>query len=89
MPSIAMEYVLLILGSLMSILLLINAFFTRKTLEQIHAVSLQLAVLISKHDVTEERSKFNALEISKIRDRLHKIEGDNRIALQVIKDMTK
>ena len=74
-----------ILGAFISLLLIINAFFTRKTLEKITDVELKLAVLIARHDTTEERSRNNAEEIRKLRERLHKIEGSNSQVLQYIK----
>lgn len=61
-------------GSFISVLLMINAHFTRKTLEKISSVELQLAVLISKHDATDERSRDNKGEIAKINEKLHNLE---------------
>lgn len=62
-----MEQVLLVFGSFISLLLMVNAFFTRKTLEKISAVELRLVELIVKHDQTDERSRKNEIEIERIR----------------------
>ena len=64
-----------IIGSGISLLLLVNAHFTRKTLEKITSVDLRLAVLITKHDSTDERSRKNQKEIETIRERIHALEG--------------
>lgn len=80
-----MDYILLIAGSFISLLLMVNAFFTRKTLEKISTVELQLAVLISKHDNTDERSKANEFEIRSLRDRMHKVEGSTGSAVNLLK----
>jgi len=50
-----MGIVLTIIGSFMSLLLMVNAFFTRKTLEKITDIELKLAEIITKHDATEEK----------------------------------
>ena len=64
-----------LIGSLMSILLIVNAFFTRKTLEAIAKIDVNLAVYMSKHDNTDEISRWNRQEIMKLRDRVHSLEG--------------
>lgn len=65
---------LTILGSLVSLLLLLNAHFTRKTLEKITTVEIQLAVLISKHDSTDERARKNEFEIELLKSKINKLE---------------
>jgi len=64
-----------IFGSFVSLLLIVNAYFTRKTLEKMSDIDLRLAVYISKHDNTEEISRWNREEIMSIRDRVHSLEG--------------
>lgn len=68
------EAALMIIGSFVSLLLMVNAYFTRQTLQQITEVRLELAKLIVKHDATEERSRFNEMELMKIREKLAKIK---------------
>lgn len=72
-----MDNLILGLGSLISILLAINAFFTRKTLEKISNVELKLAVLIERHDATDERSRQNSKEIERLKELIHRINLTN------------
>ena len=58
------------IGSFISILLMINAHFTRKTLEKINAVDLKLAVLITDHKHTEKKTEKNEEEIKQLKDGL-------------------
>lgn len=76
---------LAVLGSFVSLLLMINAFFTRKTLEKITDVELKLAVLIAKHDTTEERSKNNEKDIDVLKEKIHSLEGATLQMLEYIK----
>jgi hypothetical protein len=70
-----MEYVLVLFGSFVSLLLMINAYFTRKTLEKISSVELRLVEYTTKHDATDERSKENKKELDRVWERLHSLEG--------------
>lgn len=78
---------LTIMGAGISMLLLVNAHFTRRTLEKISTVELRLVELIQKHDATDERSRSNKSEIDKMRDRLHYLEGELRQAIKVAQDL--
>lgn len=75
-----------IVGCFLSLLLMVNAWFTRKTLEKINAVDLNLAILITKHDNTEERSRLNSKEVFSIRERLRTLEVETRQLNQFLKD---
>jgi len=80
MEGLKILYVILtILGSGVSILLLVNAHFTRKTLEKITLVELQLAVLIQKHDSTDERARKNEFAIEVLKNRLSKLENNFQV----------
>ena len=70
----AIYTMLTIIGSGVSILLMVNAHFTRKTLEKITTVEIQLAVLISKHDSTDERVRKNEFEIELLKSKVNKLE---------------
>jgi len=70
-----MGIVLTIIGSFMSLLLMVNAFFTRKTLEKITDIELKLAVIITKHDATEERSKLNVIKMEALESRVSSLEA--------------
>tara|TARA_R110000868_G_C10972634_1_gene770645 strand:+ start:27340 stop:27603 length:264 start_codon:yes stop_codon:yes gene_type:complete len=74
-----------ILGSFISLLLIVNAYFTRKTLEKMSDIDLRLAVYISKHDNTEEVSRWNREEIMGLRDRVHSLEGSQSQLLEYVK----
>ena len=58
------SYVLAGIGTIISLLLMVNAHFTRKTLEKINAVDLKLAVLITDHKHTEKKADRNQEEIN-------------------------
>lgn len=81
-----MEQALMIMGSFISLLLLVNAHFTRKTLEKISEIDLRLAVYINKHDTTEEVSRWNREELMKLRDRVHSLEGGQLQILDFIRE---
>tara|TARA_R110002167_G_scaffold250954_1_gene457104 strand:- start:27 stop:278 length:252 start_codon:yes stop_codon:yes gene_type:complete len=79
-----MEQILVLFGSFISLLLMVNAHFTRKTLEKISAVELRLVEYTTKHDATEERSKENKKEIEILKERVHSIKGAQDRILQHI-----
>tara|TARA_R110000764_G_scaffold214229_1_gene300706 strand:+ start:761 stop:1018 length:258 start_codon:yes stop_codon:yes gene_type:complete len=70
-----MNNVLILFGSFVSLLLIVNAYFTRKTLEKISSVELRLVKYSTKHDATDERSKDTKLELDKLRDRVYRLES--------------
>jgi hypothetical protein len=80
------ELIMTVFGSFVSLLLVINAFFTRKTLETIAKIDMNLAVYMTKHDTTEEISRWNREEILRIRDRVHSVEGGQAQVLQYLKE---
>ena len=67
------ENILVLFGSFVSLLLMVNAYFTRKTLEKISMVELRLVEYSTKHDATEEISRENRKELDRVRERLHSI----------------
>lgn len=91
-----LDTILLILGSFISLLLIVNAYFTRNVLQQVQELSVKLAVLIAKHDSTEERSRSNEKEIdkmneeiSRIRERIHSLEGGQSQFANFIEEYVK
>lgn len=72
----SLEPVLIIIGSFLSLLMMLNAFFTRKTLEKITDVELKLAVLIANHDNVESRVTKTEYDILELRERSHKTIND-------------
>ena len=81
-----MESILVLFGSFVSLLLMVNAYFTRKTLEKISAVELRLVEYTTKHDATEERSKENKKELDKMRGRIHSLEGGQAQLLHLLEN---
>lgn len=77
-----LSIVLTILGAGISMLLLVNAHFTRKTLEKISGVELKLTELLVKHDSTDERARKNEFEIEVLKNKINKLENN----FQVIKE---
>jgi len=75
-----------LLGSFISLLLMVNAFFTRKTLEKVSSIELRLVEYTTKHDATEERSRKNEQEITRLKEKLHSVEGGQSQLLQYLKD---
>lgn len=82
-------YGLTILGSFISLLLIVNAYFTRKTLEKLNDVELRLVEYSTRHDATDERSRENTRELERTRDRLHKLEGSVISAIEYFKMLEK
>ena len=78
--------ILTILGSGVSLLLLVNAHFTRKTLEKISGVELQLAVLLQKHDSTDERARKNEFEIEVLKNKYNKLENRFTVLKETLND---
>jgi len=68
-----LSIVLVIMGSFLSMILMVNAFFTRQTLKEISEVKLRLVELIAKHDATSERALKNENEITQLRQRFHEV----------------
>lgn len=85
----SVEILIIIIGTFLSLIGTIVAFFSKKTLESITEarleladVRLELAKLIVSHDSVDERSRVNQKEITKqkeviedVRRRLHTLEG--------------
>ena len=78
------DTLLIVFGSLASILLTINAFFTRQTLQLITEVRLELAKISVKHDATDERSRRNEHGLMKISERMHSVEGGQKQTLALL-----
>lgn len=78
------EVLLVILGSFLSLLMIVNAFFTRQTLQAITEVRLELAKVVVRHDATEERSRRNEKEISILRDKMHGVESGQKSVIPLL-----
>ena len=64
-----------IASGIISLLLALNAHFTRKTLEKISTVELKLTELLVKHDATDERSRDNKADIAEMKEKLQNLES--------------
>ena len=91
-----LEVLMSIVGAFISLLLIVNAFFTRLTLEKITSIELKLAVLISNHDATEEGRKQNARDIREIKEKYHdkineigSMVAYNKIEIEQLKALLK
>lgn len=71
-----------VLGSFISLLLMVNAFFVKELVKSINEVKLELAKLVTQHDNTSDTVKVHAEDIKElyknlnnIREKINKIEG--------------
>ena len=67
--------VLIVLGSFISLLLMVNAYFTRETLLRVVKIEVALKENSTKQIYIEKQVNDNTYEIKKIRDRVHSLEG--------------
>ena len=79
--------ILTILGSFISLLLMVNAFFTRETLLRVVKIEVKLEANSTRQSFIENQSNNNHEEIMRMRDRLHSLEGGQAQLLQFVKDM--
>jgi len=79
--------VLAIMGSFISLLLIINAYFTRETL--LRVVSLEVAIKESttKQFYNERQIDENTAELKKLRDRIHTVEGYQPAIIKALEDL--
>lgn len=70
-----MDQVLIILGSFITLILMVIAWFARQTLIKTMQIEIRLVEFATKHDATAKLAERNELEIYKLRERLHSIEG--------------
>ena len=60
--------ILMSVGTLISLMLMINAYFTRKTLEKINDVDVKLAIIITDHDNTKELAEKNEKDLKEYKE---------------------
>ena len=63
------------MGSFISLLLIVNAYFTRETLLRVVKIEVDLKQSSTRQEYIEKQSNEDHKEIQKIRDRLHSLEG--------------
>lgn len=78
--------ILAIVGSILIVLLSINAYFFKEMVNNTNEIRIRLEVWISKHSNTDKVAERNAADIANIRERLHKVEGGHLQLIQFIED---
>ena len=76
-----------IMGSFISLLLMINAYFTRETLLRVVKIEVELKQNSTKQEYIEKQSNEDHREIARIRERLHSLEGGQDQLMQYLKDL--
>lgn len=77
---------LTILGSFISLLLMINAYFTRETLLRVVKIEVSLKENTTKQEYIERQSNEDHREIQQLRDRVHSLEGQKLQIMSFIED---
>jgi len=68
------QIILTIGGSFISLVLMVNAHFTRKLLEKMTSIELRLVEYTTKHDSTDQKTNKNSDEIEELKEKLHNLE---------------
>jgi cell division protein FtsB len=80
-----MELILTILGSFISLLLMVNAYFTRETLLRVVRLEITLQENKTKQVYIEKQVNDNTYEIKKLRDFKHKHSNDYESLVEILK----
>lgn len=64
-----------IASGFISLLLIVNAYFTRETLLRVVKIEVKLEQNSTKQEYIERQSNDDHREIQKLRDRVHSLEG--------------
>ena len=64
-----------ILGGFIAILLGVNGYFFKQLVSGTNDIKLQLAILITKHDNTEDLTRKNGISIASLNERIHVLEA--------------
>jgi len=80
------ELAFTLLSSFVSLLLVINAYFTRRTLEKVIQIEVELKENIIKQEYIERQSNDDHREIQLLRDRVHSLEGAQMQIMALIKE---
>jgi cell division protein FtsB len=70
-----LDTILLILGSFISLLLIVNAYFTRETLLRVVKLEVKLENNATRQYYLEKQADENSHEVKKLRERMHKFEA--------------
>jgi cell division protein FtsB len=80
----SMAWILVILGSFISLLLMVNAYFTRETLLRVVKLEIRLENNSTKNYYIEKQVDENTKEIKDLRGRMHTTEGAQAQILEFI-----
>lgn len=80
-----LEAILVILGSFISLLLMVNAYFTRETLIRVVRLEVEIKTNATKQSYIENQVNENKYEIKKLRDFRHKHEHDYENIVELLK----
>jgi len=75
-----------IFGSFISLLLIVNAYFTRETLIRLVSIELKLGNQGIRQEYNERQLNENTREIKNLRDRVHNMEGYQPAIIEAIKN---
>jgi cell division protein FtsB len=84
-----LQSVLVILGSFISLLLIVNAYFTRETLLRVVRLEVKISENATKQNYVEKQVDENTYEIKKLRDFRHKHENDYINIIKLLEEMKK
>lgn len=81
-----LEVILVILGSFISLLLMVNAYFTRETLLRVVKLEVMIKTSETKQLYIEKQVNENTIEIKALREFSHKYQGDHDSILKILED---
>jgi cell division protein FtsB len=78
------ELLVTITGSFISLLLMVNAYFTRETLLRVVKIEVELTKNITKQSYLEKQVDNNTREIQNLRDFKHRHENDYKNIVEIL-----
>lgn len=80
------DQALLIVGSILTVVMSINAFFLKGVYSDMQFLKVELAKLITNHDNTKNDAMENSKEIYRLRERVHSLEGAQAQIIKFIEE---
>ena len=84
-----MDSVLVILGSFISLLLMVNAYFTRETLLRVVRLEIKIESNATKQAYIEKQVNENTYEIKILRDFKHKHQYESESIIQLLEGINE
>lgn len=81
-----LNVILVILGSFISLLLMVNAYFTRETLLRVVQIEVKLETNSTRQEYIEKQVNENTYEIKKLRDFRHKHANDHDVFIKILEE---